>query len=80
MITQKTHNFSCVYPDSYLFVIYFYSKLCYNDYIRIKGDMMNKKTVLFLINGFGVEKKESYSIYDASLMPTFENLMKTQIL
>ncbi len=37
---------------------------------------MNKKTVLFLINGFGVEKKESYSIYDASIMPTFDELTK----
>ncbi len=37
---------------------------------------MNKKTVLFLINGFGVEKKESYSIYDESIMPTFDELSK----
>ncbi|MBQ8473100.1 MAG: hypothetical protein IJ501_06320 [Bacilli bacterium] len=37
---------------------------------------MNRKTVLFLINGFGVEKKESYSIYDSTLMPTFEELSK----
>ena len=36
--------------------------------------MMKKKTVLFLINGFGREKKESYSIYDASIMPTFDEL------
>jgi len=40
---------------------------------------MNKKTVLFLINGFGIEKKESYPIYDASLMPTFEELAKKYI-
>ena len=40
---------------------------------------MNKKTVLFLINGFGVEKKESYSIYDATLMPTFDELTKTKL-
>ena len=44
--------------------------------VFIKGDKMNRKTVLFLINGFGVEKKESYSIYDSSLMPTFEELTK----
>ncbi len=37
---------------------------------------MNRKTVLFLINGFGVEKKESYSIYDPTLMPTFDELTK----
>ena len=40
---------------------------------------MNKKTVLFLINGFGVEKKESYSIYDPSLMPTFDDLTKNYL-
>lgn len=38
--------------------------------------MNNKKTVLLLINGFGVEKKESYPIYDDSLMPTFAELSK----
>lgn len=37
---------------------------------------MKQKTVLFLINGFGVEKKESYSIYDEKLMPTFNELTK----
>ena len=37
---------------------------------------MNRKTVLFLINGFGIERKESYSIYDSSLMPTFDELTK----
>lgn len=40
---------------------------------------MNKKTVLFLINGFGIEKKESYPIYDETLMPTFEELSKKYI-
>ena len=34
------------------------------------------KTILFLINGFGIEKKESYSVYDASLMPYLDRLMK----
>ena len=34
------------------------------------------RAVLFLINGFGVEAKESYSIYDASLMPNFDKLSK----
>ena len=37
---------------------------------------MNRKTVLFLINGFGIERKESYSIYDSSLMPTFDEITK----
>ncbi len=40
---------------------------------------MNKKTVLFLINGFGVEKKESFSIYDESLMPTLDMLTKNHM-
>ena len=46
-------------------------KLIYN-----KGDDMNKKTILFLVNGFGIEKKESYSIYDEKLMPTFDSFTK----
>ena len=37
---------------------------------------MNKKTILFLINGFGVEKKESYSIYDEKIMPNFDKMTK----
>lgn len=37
---------------------------------------MNKKTVLLLINGFGVEKKESYPIYDDDLMPNFLDLSR----
>ena len=32
------------------------------------------RTVLFLINGFGIETKESYSIYDQSIMPNFDQL------
>ncbi len=34
------------------------------------------KTVMLLINGFGIETKESYSIYDANLMPNFDLLTK----
>lgn len=34
------------------------------------------RAVLFLINGFGVEAKESFSIYDAALMPNFDKLTK----
>ena len=34
------------------------------------------RTVLFLINGFGVEAKDSYSVYDANLMPNFDKLTK----
>ncbi len=33
------------------------------------------KTVLFLINGWGVEHKTSYSIYDKELVPNFDKLM-----
>ena len=40
---------------------------------------MNKKTILFLINGFGVEKKESYPIYDDSLMPNFLELSRNYL-
>ena len=32
------------------------------------------RTVLFLINGFGVESKDSYGVYDASIMPNFDKL------
>lgn len=32
------------------------------------------RTVLFLINGFGIETKDSYSIYDATIMPNFDKL------
>ena len=35
-----------------------------------------KKTILLLINGFGVEKKNSYPIYDDTLMPKFAELTK----
>ena len=33
------------------------------------------KTVLFLVNGWGVEHKNSYSIYDKELVPNFDKLM-----
>lgn len=33
------------------------------------------RTVLFLINGFGIESKDSYTVYNASLMPNFNKLM-----
>ena len=38
-----------------------------------------KKTILLLINGFGVEKKNSYPIYDDSLMPKFCELTKNYL-
>ncbi len=34
------------------------------------------KTILFLMNGFGIEGKDSYSVYDASIVPNIENLRK----
>jgi len=40
---------------------------------------MKKKTILMLINGFGVEKKQSYPIYDDSIMPTFAELSKNYL-
>lgn len=38
-----------------------------------------KKTVLFLINGFGIEKKDSYSIYDAKALPTLDEMMNNNL-
>ncbi len=32
------------------------------------------RTILFLINGFGIEAKESYSVYDDKIMPNFDKL------
>ena len=32
------------------------------------------KTILFLMNGFGIEGKDSYSVYDASIVPNIEYL------
>lgn len=37
------------------------------------------KTVMLLINGFGVEDKKSYSIYDKELMPNIDMLNKKYI-
>ena len=34
------------------------------------------RTVLFLINGFGVETKDSYGVYDEKIMPNFDKLSK----
>ena len=33
-----------------------------------------KKTVLFLLNGLGIEKKGSASVYSPTLMPTMDKL------
>ncbi len=37
------------------------------------------RTILFLINGFGIENKDSYSVYNAELMPNFEKLINRYI-
>ena len=34
------------------------------------------RTVLFLINGFGIETKDSYGVYDEKIMPNFDKLSK----
>ena len=34
------------------------------------------KTILFLINGLGIERKDSYNIYSSNTMPTFDSLTK----
>ena len=38
-----------------------------------------KKNILFLINGFGVERSDSYNVYSASLMPNMDKLTKERI-
>lgn len=35
-----------------------------------------KKTILFLINGFGIEQKDSYNVYKSELMPNLDKLTK----
>ncbi len=35
-----------------------------------------KKTILYLMNGFGVEQKDSYNIYNSSLMPNLDRFTK----
>ena len=37
------------------------------------------KTILMLINGFGVERKDSAEVYSHDLMPNFDNLTKTAL-
>lgn len=37
--------------------------------------MNEKKTVLFLMNGFGIEAKKSFEVYSKDIMPTFEKLI-----
>ena len=37
--------------------------------------MNEKKTVLFLMNGFGIEANKSFEVYSKELMPTFEKLI-----
>lgn len=44
--------------------------------MSIIGDNMNeKKTVLFLMNGFGVETAKSFEVYSKEGMPTFSKLI-----
>lgn len=38
-----------------------------------------KKSILFLINGFGVERNDSYNVYSAELMPNMDKLTKENI-
>jgi len=40
--------------------------------------MMNK-AILFLMNGLGVEHKESYNIYSGEVMPTLDNMIQNQL-
>ena len=38
-----------------------------------------KKTVLFLMNGFGVEQLDSYNVYNAKLMPNLDSYTKKHL-
>ncbi len=38
-----------------------------------------RKTILMLINGFGVERSGSTEVYSAKLMPNFDNMIKTYL-
>ncbi len=38
-----------------------------------------KKTVLFLMNGFGIEQLDSYNIYNAKLMPNLDSYTKNYL-
>lgn len=38
-----------------------------------------RKTILLLINGFGIEKKDSYEVYSKELMPNFDYMTKNYI-
>lgn len=35
-----------------------------------------KKNILLLINGFGIEQKDSYNVYKKELMPNLDRLTK----
>ena len=37
--------------------------------------MNEKKTVLFLMNGFGTESAKSFEVYSKEVMPTFDTLI-----
>ena len=38
-----------------------------------------KKNILLLINGFGVERADSYNIYSGELMPNMDRLTKERV-
>ena len=38
-----------------------------------------KKNILLLINGFGIQKSDSYSVYSAEVMPNLDSLINTRI-
>ena len=38
-----------------------------------------KKNILLLINGFGIERTDSYSVYSAQLMPNMDRLTREKI-
>ena len=38
------------------------------------------RTVLLLLNGLGIESKESYEVYDETIMPNFDKLCKKYMM
>ena len=52
--------------------------MCYT-FVRIKWVMNVRKTILLLINGFGIERKDSAEVYSSSLMPNLDSLTKTEL-
>ncbi len=42
----------------------------------MEEEVVKRKTILLLINGFGIERKGSAEVYNAKLMPNFDEMIK----